>query len=154
METRIEFNTISLLDGFWAPDRCWSEIPYGWALLIGKLHLQLKELAPHYKIDQVKEKFGGLRFYVTHVPLAESKEFYELISKAESESYNICMDCGAPGTLKKDGWWRTNCERCETQLWQERHNRETYRANQNSILSEIIPGLKAELEALGLKLPQ
>lgn len=153
METRIEFNTLSLLDGHWAQERCWSEIPYGWMLLIAKLHLQLKELAPDYKIDQVKEKFGGLRYYAS-CQAGVGDEFFALIDKAGEESYTICVDCGAPGTLKTDSWHRTTCDRCETALWQERNNAEAYIANRDAILTEIIPRLQNELEALGLKLPQ
>jgi hypothetical protein len=57
---------------------------------------------------QVKEKFGGLRFYVT----GGDEYSYGLIRKAENDSYKICEECGAPGKLYQRGWWLTQCEPC------------------------------------------
>lgn len=54
---------------------------------------------------QVKEKFGGLRFYVS----GASDEQYNYISFAESMSYRTCEECGAQGRLYTDGWHRTLC---------------------------------------------
>jgi hypothetical protein len=56
--------------------------------------------------SQIKEKFGGLRFYVERA----TEEHYNYISFAESMSYRICEECGAPGKLHTDGWHRTLCE--------------------------------------------
>ena len=55
---------------------------------------------------QVKEKFGGLRFYVQ----AATKEHYNYISFAESMSYRTCESCGADGKTYTDGWHRTLCD--------------------------------------------
>jgi hypothetical protein len=55
---------------------------------------------------QVKEKFGGLRFYVQ----AATKEHYNYISFAESMSYRTCESCGAEGKTYTDGWHRTLCD--------------------------------------------
>jgi hypothetical protein len=55
---------------------------------------------------QVKEKFGGLRFYVQ----AATDKHYQYISFAESMSYRTCEDCGAPGKTYTDGWHRTLCD--------------------------------------------
>jgi hypothetical protein len=55
---------------------------------------------------QVKEKFGGLRFYVQ----AATKEHYNYISFAESMSYRTCEQCGAPGKTYTDGWHMTLCD--------------------------------------------
>jgi hypothetical protein len=54
---------------------------------------------------QVKEKFGGLRFYVQ----AATDKHYNYISFAESMSYHTCEECGAPGTRYTDGWHSTLC---------------------------------------------
>jgi hypothetical protein len=56
--------------------------------------------------SQVKEKFGGLRFYV----MAASRTHYEYISFAESMSYRTCEQCGAPGKTYTDGWHTTLCD--------------------------------------------
>jgi hypothetical protein len=55
---------------------------------------------------QVKEKFGGLRFYVQ----AATDKHYQYISFAESMSYHTCEECGAPGKTYTDGWHRTLCD--------------------------------------------
>jgi len=55
---------------------------------------------------QVKEKFGGLRFYVH----AATDKHYSYISFAESMSYRTCEECGAPGKTYTDGWHMTLCD--------------------------------------------
>ena len=55
---------------------------------------------------QVKEKFGGLRFYVQ----AATDKHYHYISFAESMSYRTCESCGAQGKTYTDGWHRTLCD--------------------------------------------
>ena len=55
---------------------------------------------------QVKEKFGGLRFYVQ----AATDAHYKYITFAESMSYHTCESCGAPGKTYTDGWHRTLCD--------------------------------------------
>ena len=55
---------------------------------------------------QVKEKFGGLRFYVQ----AATDKHYNFISFAESMSYRTCEDCGSAGKRYTSGWHRTLCD--------------------------------------------
>jgi hypothetical protein len=55
---------------------------------------------------QVKEKFGGLRFYVQ----AATDTHYKYITFAESMSYRTCEECGAPGKRYTDGWHTTLCD--------------------------------------------
>jgi hypothetical protein len=55
---------------------------------------------------QVKEKFGGLRFYVQ----AATDKHYSYISFAESMSYRTCEECGAAGKTYTDGWHMTLCD--------------------------------------------
>jgi hypothetical protein len=56
---------------------------------------------------QVKEKFGGLRFYVD----SANDEQYAIIGFAESMSYRICEECGTMHDTKlyNLGWMRTLC---------------------------------------------
>ena len=56
--------------------------------------------------SQVKEKFGGLRFYVQ----AATDKHYQYISFAESMSYRTCEQCGSPGKTYTDGWHTTLCD--------------------------------------------
>jgi len=55
---------------------------------------------------QVKEKFGGLRFYY------DGGDDYigGLSSMAESMSEVTCETCGAPGQSRGDGWIYTACD--------------------------------------------
>lgn len=55
---------------------------------------------------QVKEKFGGLRFYVN----GATDKHWNFISFAESMSYRTCEECGAVGKTYTDGWHRTLCD--------------------------------------------
>ena len=56
--------------------------------------------------SQVKEKFGGLRFYVN----GATDKHWNYISVAENMSYRTCEECGAPGKRYTDGWHRTLCD--------------------------------------------
>ena len=56
--------------------------------------------------SQVKEKFGGLRFYVN----GATDKHWNYINFAESMSYTICEECGAPGKTYTDGWHMTLCD--------------------------------------------
>ena len=55
---------------------------------------------------QVKEKFGGLRFYVNHA----IDKHYDYITFAESMSYRTCEECGNPGKTYTNGWHKTLCD--------------------------------------------
>ena len=60
---------------------------------------------------QVKEKFGGLCFYI-----AGGDEYIDgLISMAESMSYRICSECGKPSEENElqRGWIYTLCKECK-----------------------------------------
>jgi hypothetical protein len=83
------------------------ECDEGWYQLIKDLIVDLIELGWDKQICQVKEKFGGLRFYIYE----GSDEIHARISKAEDLSYQTCEVTGKPGLLRQDiGWWTTLCE--------------------------------------------
>ena len=58
---------------------------------------------------QVKEKFGGLRFYVD----GGDDYIYGIIALAESMSYRICESCGSKGSIRRGPWIRTLCDGCD-----------------------------------------
>jgi len=60
----------------------------------------------------VKEKFGGLRFYIG----CGTDEVFEIIEDAEDKSITICEECGKPGSLRNDGWLVTRCDDCYKKL--------------------------------------
>lgn len=62
----------------------------------------------HPRAAQVKEKYGGLRFYMTSV----NDEMRNLISEAEALSRKTCESCGKPGEARKGRWLRTECDEC------------------------------------------
>lgn len=56
--------------------------------------------------DQVKEKFGSLRFYVSG-----GDDYTDgVISMAEEMSSTTCEKCGSPGRLRGKGWLYTACD--------------------------------------------
>ena len=57
-------------------------------------------------IQQVKEKFGGLRFYVS----GSDETLNVMIEAAEKQSVKTCEDCGKPGHPRGGGWVRTLCD--------------------------------------------
>ena len=78
----------------------------GWEALYLPLIERCKEEG--VTIFQIKEKFGGLRFYVD----SASPELFQAIDLAEAASFNTCEDCGEPGKLRTEGryWIRTLCD--------------------------------------------
>ena len=65
-----------------------------------------KEVVPQVTLDQVKEKFGTLRFYYT----GGDDYIRGLVSMAESMSGITCETCGKPGTRTGGGWVKTACK--------------------------------------------
>ena len=61
---------------------------------------------PQVVADQVKEKFGTLRFYYH----GGDEEISGMVRMAEAMSSVTCDVCGNPGTTKGPGWIRTLCE--------------------------------------------
>ena len=78
----------------------------GWLGLIKTLIEDLIQLGWNKQICQVKEKFGGLRFYINE----GSKEIFNKISEAETKSHETCEKCGEPGKSISGGWIVTLCE--------------------------------------------
>ena len=89
----------------------------GWFDILWRLCEDLEPLVaefevaggPKFEVLQVKEKFGGLRFYVSHRYAAIDME----IDKARLFSLRTCEQCGNPGTLRsKGGWLVVSCDNC------------------------------------------
>lgn len=64
--------------------------------------------ASYPRAAQVKEKYGGLRFYMTSI----NNEIESLIADATELSYKTCESCGKPGKVRKGSWIRTECDEC------------------------------------------
>ena len=66
------------------------------------------DLVPVIQATQVKEKFGGLRFYTN-----STDDYVEgLVGMAEAMSECTCEECGNPGKQNDHGWIRTLCDPC------------------------------------------
>lgn len=89
----------------------------GWFKIIDELSRKITEISQHCEAVQVKEKFGGLRFYIQYRE-NESEEVcekvYKLIDEAEDESFETCEICGTKEKVETsgDGWISTLCENC------------------------------------------
>ena len=76
----------------------------GWSKLIDEIYEFLPE---DITILQVKEKFGGLRFYVA----SASEEVLDRIYAIEERSLTICDVCGRTGQPTTKGWIATRCDK-------------------------------------------
>ncbi len=72
----------------------------GWREIVEDLDRVLSKLDPNYVVNQIKEKFGSLRYYTGH-PIKLEKGLQETfnnhIALAEELSSKTCEECGAPG---------------------------------------------------------
>lgn len=100
---------------------CWGFPGDGWEKIIREAAEKLEPLIEAYKREhpdeepprasQIKEKFGTLRFYLSH----GTDEMFRIAEEAERKSERTCEDCGKRGTLRKGGWLRTQCKACYEQ---------------------------------------
>jgi hypothetical protein len=70
---------------------------------------KVPESIPQVTLDQVKEKFGTLRFYYS----GGDDYISGMVSLAESMSAVTCENCGNPGSCRGGGWVHTYCTPCE-----------------------------------------
>lgn len=83
------------------------DVQVGWYPLIKNLIDELINLGWDKQVTQVKEKFGGLRFYIN----GGSDEIYDKITEAEKLSHETCELCGKKGELRtKIRWFTTLCD--------------------------------------------
>ena len=81
----------------------------GWSKIVQRLIRDLFILGWDGELHQIKEKFGGLRFYIG----GGSDAIFRRIDAAEAESVRTCEACGEPGTTAGPGFWiRALCDSC------------------------------------------
>ena len=96
---------------------CWGfECGDGWFNILNNLmgniqnHIDWqnreKEVVRQVTLDQVKEKFGTLRFYYS----GGDDTIRGMVSMAESMTSVTCEECGKPGTSTGGGWIKTVCK--------------------------------------------
>lgn len=74
-------------------------------------YLDLHPEVTQVEACQVKEKFGGLRFYTDGGDYLTDK----MVEGAEACSYQVCEVCGSiSGVHQTEGWIKTLCQKCDT----------------------------------------
>ena len=69
---------------------------------------------PHFL--QIKEKFAGLRCYLS----SYTEDLYNIIKKYEEKSYTVCEICGNTGYCNEVGYYiQTLCEHCYKEKFKE-----------------------------------
>jgi len=82
----------------------------GWFDLLDYLCGAIKEYtydSDELTVDQVKEKFGRLRFYLSR----EDDVLHGMVSMAEYMSGRICETCGHRGKTRGGSWMVTLCDK-------------------------------------------
>lgn len=100
----------------------WTELdamPDGWRKAFGKQMCEEirnalieENYLYKYRIVQIKEKYGSLRWY----DWASSKKVQDIIDKYEEISARTCICCGRPATKISKGWISPFCDRCAEKL--------------------------------------
>ena len=68
-----------------------------------------KDQKQHFQITQIKEKFGGLRFYYS----GGNSHISGMVWLAEHLSYATCETCGSTENVSQTkGWIKTICGKC------------------------------------------
>jgi hypothetical protein len=91
----------------------WISCGKGWYPLVIATDAKLAAIDPDYVVHQVKEKFGGLRYY--HQIHGDYKLGAEIEAEAERQSFTICEVCGEPGRVRDNGWIQTLCDTHDAQ---------------------------------------
>ena len=97
----------------------------GWYWILDALDHKLSYLDSDYELNQVKEKFGTLRFYFSSKKDGMINEIMQdCVTRAEYQSESTCEYCGkslylrSPNfdrsvKLREGGWVKTLCDPCD-----------------------------------------
>ena len=95
----------------------WISVDAGWYPLVIETDHRLAELDARYVVQQIKEKFGTLRYYCAPSnddPDSELLDAFDAITDdAERASAVTCERCGEPGVPQRTRYWaKTLCSVC------------------------------------------
>lgn len=101
----------------------WTEnIPDGWYKAFGEQMidelntiLEKHSYVDDYRILQIKEKYGGLRWYSSGYPFDMQDAYYDWLNKYEELSFKTCIQCGKTATHITSGWILPMCDKCNSQ---------------------------------------
>lgn len=91
----------------------------GWNQLLSELCEKIEAILPDENaiiVAQIKEKFGGLRFYYDLMNGNDHlyNDIDKFITEAEEKAWKTCEVCGQPGEVKiNHGWYQVICEKCK-----------------------------------------
>lgn len=92
------------------------DMPDGWRIAFGEQMCQeiMDELVANnmvddYRILQIKEKYGSLRWYDNGF----TRKGFDIIAKYEALSQRTCIKCGKPATHTTRGWILPFCSECD-----------------------------------------
>mgnify|MGYP001466775966 CR=1 FL=1 len=70
------------------------------------------------RVEQIKEKFGGLRFYYQG-----GDDYIDgMVTMAETWASSVCEKCGDRGKRRQGGWIRTLCDKHEAEYQARKNN--------------------------------
>ena len=109
-ERHLDFYKSCLGYGFEVSDH-WFDILYELSKKLDELYKDLPKDDDYPAVVQVKEKFGGLRYYMGSIPEHLSEKTDEYVREAEEKSYRTCEICGKEGKNRNiRGWLSVLCE--------------------------------------------
>ncbi len=93
------------------------DLPLGWRKAFGlqmceELREILGDFLNDYRVIQIKEKFGQLRWYDNGIPRSISDKYNKWLDKYTDLSEETCIRCGKPGKMTTRGWESPYCEEC------------------------------------------
>lgn len=92
---------------------CGSTIMPGWWPVIRDALENIAKVSPGSSVDQIKEKFGGLRLYIT--PGEDNAWMADhYVDQAQAACWRLCCHCGTDQgvSTKGPGWISTECDSC------------------------------------------
>lgn len=113
----------------------------GWQDLLMQADALIAFVDPDYTITQIKEKFGGLRYYYelsgkVDITSEVRDAIHENIRDIEKRAGKICEACGIDNEKQnRDGWYTTICDRCLV-MRKENQNAEELRQLANTAIME------------------
>ena len=100
----------------------WIACNEGWYDIIDSLSKKISETANKFpyrsmNVVQIKEKFGGLRYYLNYENMQDEdiQNIENIVREAENKSIKTCEDCAAEATLcsPRRYWMKTLCLQCQ-----------------------------------------